>query len=197
MEREQQKPDLAGTVNGLDIRIFRRGRGLENSVDDETGQEVIKFRYLPQGTREEREKPTLPPVPVASSLPSSVPAAPEQVTQPTTEVKTPIKLTGIVESIEGMGTTPQSGDPVFRFSLRWINPKTNTEEVSHIAAFRHIAQTLNQFHISPDPNIKLQPGRSISMMAWDHTATSGSYYPSSVNYLTFPAITNPKMQKRR
>ena len=56
MEREQQKPDLAGTVNGLDIRIFRRGRGLEISVDDETGQEVIKFRYLPQGTREEREK---------------------------------------------------------------------------------------------------------------------------------------------
>ena len=96
-----------------------------------------------------------------------------------------------------MGQTQRSGDPVFRFKVKRTNPQTGQEDVAQIAAFREIAQGLQQFYTSPDANIKLQPGRFISMMAWDHTSQTGSYYPSKVEYLNFPPLTYPpKTQKR-
>lgn len=194
MDRER-KPDLSGHVNGLDINIFRRDSGVDVSIEQE-GVEVVLFRYSPQGVKGQQETPSLPAVAASSAiLPASPAPALEAPAQP--EVNTPVKIVGVVETIEGMGTTPQTGDAIFRFSVRWQNPKINTEEVSQVAAFREIAQTLNGFYTSPDPAIKLQQGRQISMMAWDHTARTGSYYPSAVNYLNFPTITNPKIQKRR
>lgn len=191
-DMERDKPDLSGRVNGLDIGIFRRGQGLEISVSDATGQEVVLFRYSPQAARS--EIPAFPPAPALSSAPTPIP---EPASQPQSEVRTPVKIDGTIENIEGLGQTPTSGDPVFRFTVKVVNQQTRQEEVKQIAAFRQIGLKLHELASSSDPNIKLQPGRSISMMAWDHVATTGSYYPSSVNYLTFPPITNPKTQKRR
>lgn len=194
MERDR-KPDLSGHVNGLDIHIFRRDSGVEISVEQE-GVEVVLFRYSPQEVRKDVETTTLSPAPVSvTPVPQSTSL--ETSSQQSQEVKTPVKIAGIVEAIEGMGETPTRGDPVFRFSVKRMNPQTSREEVLQIAAFREIAQGLNQFYTSPDPAVKLQPGRSISMMAWDHTAKTGSYYPQSVNYLTFPALTYQKPQQKR
>ncbi len=191
---ERGKPDLAGTVNGLDIGIFRRGQGLEISVSDATGQEVVLFRYSPP-THDATLDATQSITPAVVSAPEPVPAL-TPGTQ-TEKKNLPDKIDGVVEAIEGMGATPQTGDPVFRFSVKVVNAHSGQEEMKQIAAFREIAQRLYQLSTSPDPNVKLQPGRPISMMAWDHVATTGSYYPSQVNYLTFPPITNPKTQKRR
>ncbi len=188
---EREKPDASVQVNGFGIAIFRRGQGLRIEIEKE-GQEV-GFFGIAGAPMNLQELPVAP-----ASIPE--PETPAYDAPPSPEVKKPeqpVKIEGTVEEIEGLGQTPTAGDPVFRFRVKRMNPSIGQEEVVQIAAFRQIGQTLHELANSPDPNIKLMPGRPISMMAWDHTSTTGSYYPSLVNYLNLPAITNPKTQKRR
>lgn len=190
--QEREKPDAVVRVNDFDVTLYRRGRGLEIRVE-KSGFEVGFFGLsgIPLSTQQ-IETPAVIPSPSEQIEVTTSPSLTAPVTAENKEVKTPVKIAGIVDSIEGMGRTPNAGDPVFRFSVR-----TEQDEVKQIAAFREIGQKLNQFYTSTDESIKLQPGRPISMMAWDHTARTGSYYPSQVNYLAFPPITNQKTQQKR
>lgn len=188
---EQEKPDAIVRVNDFDVTLYRRGRGLLIRVQkDET--EIGFFGIATSSPASVPQQAELASAPATIEQITASPAAassPDSRTSP--EAKAPLKVVGIVEAIEGMGETPNTHDLIFRFSVRWTSTKTNLEEVRQVAAFRQIAQTLNQFYTSPDTNIRLQPGRPISMIAWEH-GESASLYPSQVNYLTFPAITNPK-----
>ena len=191
---EREKPDALVRVNDYNIAVYRRGRGVEITLEKD-GQEVGFFGLSGTPLGNQQEAP-----PVSALSPASEPqrnetpvaASPAPTSEGKKEPSQPVKLVGTVEAIEGMGQTPTTGDPVFRFSI-----KTEQEEIKQIAAFREIGRTLYELTQSSDPHIKLMPGREISMMAWDHTEKTGSYYPSSVNYLNLPPILNPKMQKRR
>jgi len=204
MEQEKQKPDLSGRVNDFDITIYRRGRGLFIRVQKDDME--VGFFGIAGGSLDTSLPKPPEQVPAPHSQQSEVSAFPAPLPSDATLVvsadtkkapEKPVVFAGVIDEIEGMGKTPASGDPVFRFSVKVVNAQTQQEEVKQIAAFRQIGQTLDLLTRSPDPHIKLIPGRLISMTAWDHSSTTGSYYPSSVNYLDLPAITNPKMQKRR
>ena len=193
---EQEKPDAIVGVNGFDVTLYRRGRGLLIRVrhnDTELGFFGIAGS---SPLSQLREDTPVPVTPVEQITPTLLPVASSPEKAPTEQARSPLKVVGIVEAVEGMGKTPNTGDAIFRFSVRWTNTQTNTEEIRTVAAFRQIAQALNQFYTSSDLNVKLRPGRAISMIAWEH-GESASLYPSQVNYLTFPAITNPKAQNRR
>ena len=193
MTEQEKKPDAVVRFDDFDVTLYRRGKGLLIRVRQ--NEQELGFFGIAGATGNQQET-------TVASAPASIPEpgqserietpAPLASPSPTTseagkELSQPVKIVGLVAAIEGMGQTPTTGDPVFRFSV-----KTGEEEIKQIAAFRQIGQTLDQLTRSPDPNMKLQPGRPISMMAFDHTAKTGSYYPSSVTYLSLPAITNPK-----
>ncbi len=188
---EQEKPDAIVRVNNYDVTLYRRGRGLLINVTKDDA--VVGFFGIADGfpvasvpnLSEQAPAPVV--LPSQQTELSTAPNVTPVTAEKKTELNQPVKLTGIIASIEGMGQTPTTGDPVFRFSV-----KTSDEEIKQIAAFRHIGQTLDQLTRSPDPNIKLSPGRPISMMAFDHTEKTGSYYPSLITYLNLPAIINPK-----
>jgi hypothetical protein len=205
---EQEKP--AGSVNvpPFDVKVYRRGRGLVINVQRDN-VEVGFFGIADGFSVPSISQPTeQAPVLALPSFPQTAEVQPTPATFAPAERRIegtegePRTIKGTVSTLQGMDsvlgtmqgrdTTPNSGDPIFRFTVKEVNSDTGkpTGGIYAIAVFRDMCKKFEVLTQLDDPEKRLVVGSPLSMYAFYRTK-GNSWYPSQITYLG-ETIKNPK-----